>query len=174
MIGSRWTCTNKQRSRVCVYVCVSCVSVQVCVRSFRVAIRANVCSAFSLMPACICFMLMFSYLRVCPCVSVHISVLVCVCVFSVDRSHIQIRNMLTGHSGRSNCWSGGLRVWGGGQLIAGDYKPQSGGLVSGFDQTNTTPSAHTCARTHTTDVHKQACVSIQYIHTDFYYMLVLV
>lgn len=65
------------------------------------------------------------------------SVRLSVCVFSLDRSHIQTRNMLTRHSGQSNCWPGGLRLWGGGQLIAGDYKPQSGGLVSGFDQTNT-------------------------------------
>ncbi len=67
----------------------------------------------------------------------HIDVFIlrCVfmCVFSLDRGHIQIKNMLTRHSGRSNCWFGGLRVWGGGRLIAGDYKPQSSSLVSGFD-----------------------------------------
>lgn len=40
------------------------------------------------------------------------------------RSHIQIRNMLTRLSGRSNCWSGGPRVWGREELIGGDYKPQ--------------------------------------------------
>lgn len=63
----------------------------------------------------------------------HLVVWVRVC-FSLNRSYIHIRNMLTRLLGRSNCWSGGLRVWGGGQLIAGDYKPQSGGSVSGFDQ----------------------------------------
>lgn len=58
----------------------------------------------------------------------------------------------------------------GGQLIAGDYKPQSSDLVSDFDQTNTnahlqlhalTPLTHT----HTQSVkHKLAHVSIRLIH----------
>lgn len=70
--------------------------------------------------------------------------------------------MLTRHSGQSNCWSGGLRGWAGGRLIAGDYKPQSGGLVSGFDQTNSKAHTQLQAVTHVhtqTDVHG-ACVSI--------------
>lgn len=45
---------------------------------------------------------------------VRVQVSVSGCVFSLDISHIHTSYMLTRHSGRSNCWSGGLRVWGGG------------------------------------------------------------
>lgn len=79
----------------------------------------------------------FRYVTVFKCA--HICLTMYVCIFTLDRSHIQIRTMLTRYLGRSNCWSGGLRVWGRGRLIGGDYKPQSGVLVSGFDQTNTKP-----------------------------------
>lgn len=99
---------------------------------------------------------MFSYTSLRKCATTYLYQCVCVCL-SLDRRHIQIRNMLTRHLEQSNCWSGGLRVWGGGGLIAGDYKPQSSDLVSGFDQTNT--KAHSQARAHT-HTHRQACVYV--------------
>lgn len=124
-----------------------------------------------------CFIFMFSYFSVPVCKCAQICLGVCV-FFSLDRSHIQIRNLLTRHSGRYNCWSGGLRVWAGGRLIAGDYKPQRGGLVSGFDQTNTTtcsqvqPLTHVHTHTHT-NCHAQRCMCVHSVYV-FYAMLLLV
>lgn len=123
---------------------------------------------------------MFSYTSLRKCATTYLYQCVCVCL-SLDRRHIQIRNMLTRHLEQSNCWSGGLRVWGGGGLIAGDYKPQSSDLVSGFDQTNT--KAHSQARAHThthTDKRASMCVYSVYMYpasgysTEFCNMLLMV
>lgn len=113
---------------------------------------------------------MFSYTSLRKCATTYLYQCVCVCL-SLDRRHIQIRNMLTRHLEQSNCWSGGLRVWGGGGLIAGDYKPQSSDLVSGFDQTNT--KAHSQARAHT-HTHRQACVYVCLFSVSVLYSIVCV
>lgn len=157
MIGSCWTRINKQRSQcviMCVGVCLGCIRLH-CVQCVFVFLW--IISHISVF--------MFRYLTVFK--HVHIFLTMYVYISTLDRSHIQIRNMLTRHLGRSNCWSGGLRLWGSGRLIGGDYKPQSSDSVSGFDQTNTKARSQLQALTHVhARVHTSACAQRDvFLHT---------
>lgn len=96
----------------------------------------------------------FNIISVCPSESVQLHVSVSKS-YGLNKSCIHIGN----RPDSRGCLIAGLEVcWGAGQLIAGDYKPQSTGLVSGFNQTNTQVNTHSHSNTTELSTNERVCL----------------